>query len=228
MSGKTTAGPALRWFRALVLAVAGVATGAAFHAGADGLLPGPTSMAALVLVSTVAAAPLLGAPASTRRVVALLVTWQTLVHGALTVLSGHRDLTSVPAPPAHAARSDHAAVLPTPDEGFAEIVVRDVAHLVEDVTGAHPGMVLGHLAAAALVGLWLAAGERALWAVLALVAAPVVAVASALWTAALGGPWFGPRAGNGVETAVPADGADGLVLWFLVRAVPRRGPPVTA
>ena len=32
-----------------------------------------------------------------------------------------------------------------------------------DLTGAHAVMALAHLAAAVLVGLWLAVGERALW-----------------------------------------------------------------
>src|SRR3712207_8594820 len=40
---------------------------------------------------------------------------------------------------------------------------RSVHHLIEDMTGPHAAMAVGHVAAAALVGLWLAAGERALW-----------------------------------------------------------------
>ena len=43
-----------------------------------------------------------------------------------------------------------------------------VMHLVADMTGPHAAMALAHLAAAAVVGLWLALGERALWTVIAL------------------------------------------------------------
>jgi hypothetical protein len=45
-----------------------------------------------------------------------------------------------------------------------------VQHLLADLTGPHALMALAHFAAAAVIGLWLAVGERALWTVLALTA----------------------------------------------------------
>ena len=52
------------------------------------------------------------------------------------------------------------------------------------ISGGHVVMLLGHLAAAALAGVWLAAGERALWMVLVLAARPVVDA----WQTSR--PWF--------------------------------------
>jgi hypothetical protein len=207
-----TAGPLLRWTRALVLAAVGLTTGATFHVSADGLLPGPWVLVALYGLSTGAAAPLLGTPASTRRVVALLVVWQTLIHAALTALSGHgRALSSTPG---EAGAHAHG------------VVSTGVHHVVADSTGPHAAMAAGHLLAALLVGLWLAAGERALWRLLTLAVRPVLSVVGSLSGVALGvGCACAP-----VRVTAPQvmPGAYTLSLWFLVRGVPRRGPPVAA
>src|SRR5205085_3444916 len=48
-----------------------------------------------------------------------------------------------------------------------------VVHTVSDVL-AHPAMAAAHVLAAVVVGLWLAVGERALWAVLSFTAALTV------------------------------------------------------
>jgi hypothetical protein len=205
-----TAGPLLRWVRALLLAAVGLSTGVMVHLSADGLLPGPWAMVLLWGLSTVGAAPFLGTPASTRRVVTLLVVWQTLIHGALTVLSGHRgDL-----PGARQAAGEHAH----------GVVSSRLHHVIEDMSGPHAAMALGHVVAAALVGLWLAAGERALWRLLTLAAGPVRLVLAAVRSVAAGVGWSGavPR----ITASQVASGAALLALWFLVRAVPRRGPPV--
>jgi hypothetical protein len=206
------AGPLLRWVRASVVAAVGLTTGVTFHVGADGLLPGPWTLVALLGLSTVGAAPFLGAPASTRRVVALLVVWQTLIHGALTVLSGHRgDLSDAHAEPGAQAHG---------------VVTSRVHHLIEDLTGQHAAMALGHLVAAVLLGLWLAAGERAVWRILSLTVRPVLSVVHLLRSLALAAGWSdaAPR----VATPQVAPGAGLDPLWFLVRVVPRRGPPVAA
>jgi hypothetical protein len=42
------------------------------------------------------------------------------------------------------------------------------------MSGGHLGMLVAHLVAAVVVGVWLAAGERALWMLLALSARPLV------------------------------------------------------
>ena len=82
-------------------------------------------------------------PASRGRVVLLVVTGQTLVHGVLTALSGH--------------------VGDEPVTGNGPLWLH---HLSEDLTADHAAMAVGHALAAAAVGLWLAVGETALWAVL--------------------------------------------------------------
>ncbi len=212
MNDTATAGPLLRWTRALVLAAVGLTTGAAFHVGADGLLPGPWTLLVLYGVSTGAAAPLLGTPASTRRVVMLLVVWQTLLHGALTVLSGHRGTPST----THQVAGHHAH----------DVVATGVHHVVEDSTGPHAAMAVGHVLAAVLVGLWLAAGERALWRLLNLAVGPVLSVICALRSVVPDAAWScaSPQA----TAPQVMSGADSLCLWFLVRALPRRGPPLAA
>jgi hypothetical protein len=212
MNDMATAGPLLRWVRALVLAGVCLTLGVTLHVSADGLLPGPVPLLVLLGLSTAGAAAFLGAPASTRRVVALLVVWQTLVHGALTVLSGHRgDL-----PGSHAEAAGHG-------HGVASARVQ---HLLADVTGPHVAMALGHLLAAAVVGLWLAAGERALWRLLTLAVRPVLSVVGALRGVATGAGWSVAVRRVRAPRIAPCAGL--LPLWFLVRAVPRRGPPVTA
>ena len=212
MNDGATAGPLLRGMRALVLAAVGLLTGATFHVSADGLLPGPWVLTVLLGLSTAGTAPFLGAPASTRRVVALLVVWQTLIHAALTVLSGHRgDLSGT-----HEEAGEH----------LPGVVPSRVHHLIEDMTGPHAAMAVGHVAAAALVGLWLAAGERALWRLLTLAVRPLLTALGALWRVALPAGWSGAPVRT-TAAQIPA-GARSLVLWFIVRAVPRRGPPAVA
>lgn len=136
--------------RALALAAVALAAGSLAHLGADGRLPGPGALAALLLLGTTAAVPLLRRPASTARVVTLLVAGQAGVHLALTLLAGHHD-----------------------DGVVGHGPLAALHHLAEDATGPHAAMALAHTAAAALVGLWLASGERALWTVLDLLVAPL-------------------------------------------------------
>ena len=212
VNGTATAGPVLRGVRALVLSAVGLITGVTFHVSADGLLPGWWALLALWAVSTAGAAPFLGVPASTRRVVTLLVLWQTLVHGALTVLSGHRGDLADP----HEQVGQHAH----------GVVWSRLHHLVEDMSGPHAAMALGHLVAAAVAGLWLAAGERALWRLFALAARPVLAVVGTFCSVGLVAGWSGTVQRPAAPQVAP--GARLLSLWFLVRAVPRRGPPAAA
>jgi hypothetical protein len=156
------AGPGLRWTRAAVLAACGTIGGSLFHASADGRLPGPAVLLALWVISTAAVAPLLGVELGPARAVALLVAWQAGIHAALGAFGV--QAAAVPAVPAssegamvghHAA---HAALVEAP--GVLDLAVATMS--------AHAPMALGHAAAAALAGLWLAAGERALWSLLAL------------------------------------------------------------
>jgi len=151
-----TAGGALVWLRSLVLATVALVAGCAAHAGAHGVLPPPGVLVALLALGTTGVAPLLRRPAGTGRVVTLLVLGQATVHAALTALGGHRDEEPLAAPL-------HGPAL-------------WVAHLAEDLTAAHALMAVAHAAAAAVVGLWLAHGERTVWRVLALAAGALARV----------------------------------------------------
>ncbi|MEP7090479.1 MAG: hypothetical protein ABI776_10270 [Nocardioidaceae bacterium] len=178
------AGVALRWTRAVLLAAVAMISGIVAHLSMGGLLPGRTALVMLFLVCLLTAASLLGRPASTLRVVALLVAGQTFIHGALTGLAGHRGdppLTRVAAagltPRPTMAPGDgrrigslYAQMYTTPP-GAARTqlsVPAPVQHLMADLTGPHAAMALAHLAAAVAIGLWLAKGERALWTLVGL------------------------------------------------------------
>ena len=62
---------AMLWCRAAVLSVVALGAGAFAHVQADGLLPGPGVLVFLVLGGTLAGAPMLRRPGSTRRIVVL-------------------------------------------------------------------------------------------------------------------------------------------------------------
>ena len=133
----------LLWLRSLVLSAVAMGTGATAHVAADGLLPPPTALLLLLLAGTLVTAPLLRCPASTLRVVMLIVLGQTAVHGALAAMAGHRG--------------EHAS------HGHG---------LLSELAGPETLMALMHVAASVLVGLWVAAGERALWSLVRLAAPP--------------------------------------------------------
>lgn len=189
-------GTATRWARALLLAGVALLTGVIAHVGAGGLLPGPGVLVALLAGCTAAAGCLLGRPASTLRIVALVMAGQTFIHGVMTALGGHRgdppltDVATSSALPTEMAAAGGrrvgslydqvygSAAQSGADAGAALSIPAPVQHLIADLTGANAVMALAHLAAAALVGLWLAVGERALWTVVTLLAEtarPVVA-----------------------------------------------------
>lgn len=219
-------GPWLRWTRAAVLTAVATATGLAAHLSAGGLLPGVAGVGVLVATLLVATSRWVGRPASTMRVVALLVTGQTFVHGALTAMAGHRDDLR-PATP-------HGELPTVPHEHLGMPVA--VQHLLADLTGAHAPMALAHLAAAAVMGLWLAVGERALWALVSLLGEGAAAMArtgrvltsSVVGRTAVAG--LGRLAGL-LATSIEALTASAVRLrvrplrLVLLRCVVRRGPP---
>jgi hypothetical protein len=244
-----SAGLVLRWCRALLLAGVALAAGVAGHLGADGLMPGPAALVVLFLACTVGAACLLGRPASRLRVVLLLIGGQTFIHGSLTALAGHRGdppLVRAPEPPpvAHVAATSGAgprvgSLLDqfnaaqagnVPGQRVELAVPYPVQHLVADLTGAHAVMAVWHLAAAVVVGLWLAMGERALWTVVALagdVAARVLEPALDRCRAAARSVHLVATTLSGARHRwVPAE-AVLLPAESLVRTRPlsRRGPP---
>lgn len=216
----------LRWLRAAVLTAVVVSFGSLAHVSADGRLPGWVGMATLASLCLIVSSVALAAPAGALRVVALTVLGQSGVHVVLTATAGHAGDThssavQVPAAMESSGRrtgSLHDFYLssqPIPTAGSGD----PFGHLVADL-GSHGPMMLAHLLAAALVGLWLAAGERALWALLALTGG--VLVLAVAWMSVVV-----------VRPVVPLR----LVLarvWQLppprtaviARSVVRRGPPV--
>jgi hypothetical protein len=232
--------PALRWPRALALASVATTTGVAAHGYADGLLPSVAVQVVIFALCTVGVAGVLGGPASTLRVVLLTVGGQAFIHAALTMTAGHRGDGVVPAPAAtHHVEPQLAAtagrrsgsLLDQYDAARAaaggttdtELVLpAGVRHLLADLTGAHAMMMVLHLLAAALVGLWLAAGEHALWALVALAAGAVLPRAARLLARAVA-----PAAGPGVRLRLPVlrRPEPPPRLLHLAPAVVRRGPP---
>lgn len=235
---RPAASPALRWARASLLAVVTVLVGSVAHVGADGRMPGPVGLSAVLVLCALAAAPFLGRCASRLRVVLLLVVGQTLVHGALSLTAGHLgDVTrsvgsttgAVPVggiPRTGSFREQMTHLAPTPTTGAAG--ADPFGHLVEHVAEQPPLMVLAHLGAAVAVGMWLAVGESALFAVLTLLAAPVLAaggrvlaLAVAVLAVVLGGAAslrLSRRLRGGSRTVV-------LVQHLTTGVVARRGPP---
>lgn len=222
--------PVLVWARAALLTTVTLFLGVAAHVTADGLLPSAAWLVVLGVLGIVPGAALLARPASTLRIVMMLAGGQGLVHLALTVTAGHAGHAGSAHVHAAGARAhvDHTGsalqTLQTLQSGEAGAGAGGltVSSLVEHLAGHAPMMVV-HLVAAALVGLWLAVGERTLWTLVALAGALVLrpllllrALARATHsTVPLAGPvLLGPRA--------PA------AARFLARCVVRRGPPLLA
>src|SRR3954470_2567557 len=179
-SGAAPAGATLRWVRACVLAVVAVTTSLTAHAAAGGHLPAAWTIVLAGAVITGAAEPLLRRPASTRRVVLLLAAAESCAHLLLTVTAGGHvgpgrmpSMTALPdmAGMEHLTRASVVMGAGVPTGG-------PLAAL--DVSGQDVLMTDAHLAAVVLIGLWLAAGERALWTVLALTLRPVTEAVSVL------------------------------------------------
>jgi hypothetical protein len=248
MFTQPTAGLALRWGRAILLGTVAMASGAVAHVAAGGLVPGRAALGLLLGACVLTAASLLGRPASTLRVVVLLMAGQTFIHGCLTAMSGHRgDPPLVRGIPASVPT--RSAALPTGegrrvgsfyDQVYAHqpgaapshlTLPVPIQHLVADLTGPHAVMALAHLAAAAAIGLWLAMGERALWTVVSLmtdlvrdaVRRSVVAYYAAL--TAFGWVSTAIRVPRPRPLAVVAFLHPPLRRLVLRRCVVRRGPP---
>lgn len=176
--------PALRWWRALVLAGVAFGLGLGAHVSAGGLVPGRAGLAILFALTLTGCAAFLGRAASTLRVTTLVVAGQAFIHTVLTASSGHAgDPTPHATAPVSTPTGDPVSLAGagrsgslhdiyergSVARGTGQLVVPDWAqHLVDDLTGPHAAMAVAHVVAAALVGLWLASGERALWALIRL------------------------------------------------------------
>jgi hypothetical protein len=217
----------LRWLRALLVGSVAFFLGTAGHVMADGLLPGPVGLATLFACSTLLALPVLGSRVSSVRTVALLVGGQTLIHLCLTLTAGHAGqqrtghhplvpagTTSLPTVDGRRVGSLQDAYLGTGDGPVAPVVP---GHLVGDLQ-AHAPMMAVHLLAAALVGLWLAHGERLALAVVTLTGHRLVAIVQVEVPVAV-------PAGSRASYAALHAPAGPRSVW-LTRPGSRRGPPL--
>jgi hypothetical protein len=162
----------LRGMRVLTLPSVLFTSGLAGHVAGDGATPPGWVLVALFMLTVVAVAPFAGAALSPARVVALLIGGQGVLHAALQLLGGTFAATTVmpgaaigpaigSAPASSHLMMDHGA-------GASHGPVMSL------MSGGHLVMLVAHLVAAVVVGVWLAAGERALWMLLALSARPLV------------------------------------------------------
>lgn len=206
--------PWVLWPRAAVVGLLVTGLGVIAHAHAGGSLPSGPALAFLALAAVVASAPLLLRRASRTRLVALVGGGQVAVHLALTAIAqGHATSGGLVPGPAHAGHGAHGDA---GSAGAATVLDLLAAHVLT-----HPLMLLTHAAAAAVVGLWLAHGERLLWSLVGLAAHR----ARRWWrstSVALGGGAALP------DLRVPTPGHQLATPASLraSRAVMRRGPPV--
>lgn len=183
-------------------------SGAVSHLAAGGLLPHPVVMAAICAAFVAVAARFVLGPASTRRIVLLVVVGQGVAHTLLSALAGHRGDAGTTSTPANGSLVPSTALsdaLPTTADGHRVGSLMDAyqagvpasaghgspalpsewfVHLGQHLGEQRPLMVLAHVAGAVALGLWLAVGERALWALIDLAAARVLVAAAAHRTAA--------------------------------------------
>lgn len=217
----------LRWLRAAVLTAVVVSFGTVAHISTDGRLPGWVGMATLTSLSLIVSSVPLARAAGPWRVVALTVLGQAGIHLVLTASAGHAGDTHVPTVRAPVAvegsgrrtgslHDFYLASQPVP--GSAESG-DSFGHLLADLTS-HGPMMLAHLAAAFLVGLWLAVGEQALWALLALTAG-VLVLAIAWLSVAVVRPLVPSRLVLARAWRLPPPRTA-----VIARSVVRRGPPV--
>ncbi len=159
----------LRWVRALTLASVLMGTGVAGHVAAGGVMPVPAVLVVLLAVATLVLAPGLGSPATSVRVALLVIGGQALLHASLNVLTtspaGHTGAGMVMPGGPHGS-------MPMSSGMFHGSAASGETSLYW-MGGAHVGMLLAHLVAGLLLGLWLAAGERAAWTLVRLAARPV-------------------------------------------------------
>lgn len=164
-------------------------TGAFAHLTGSGLLPSTPVLGGLLLVCMVSSVRLMRRHARWSELVAALVAGQFVVHLTLTATAGH------------------AGEAP-PGLGSSELV---------DHVGEQLPTMLAHLCGAALVGSWLAWGERAFWTFVVLLSSALVSPLNRLALPILGRRTTSVALGGAPE---PHD-----TTRILARAVLRRGPP---
>jgi hypothetical protein len=220
-----TSDAVLRRARVLTLPSVLFASGLAGHAAAGGATPGTSVLIPLFVLTVVLAAPFASASTSPARAGALLTSGQALLHAALQLLGR----SAVPATTTMCGSASHMAAMPSaPDSHMMMHHCAAGAHgpALSGMSSGHLVMLLGHLAAAVVVGAWLVAGERGLWTLLTLTARPVVEAwrrvteALRVGVGAVVSECQRLQLGWGLPIAIRDS------MWA-VGAVTRRGPPVT-
>lgn len=219
--------PVVIWARAALLTAVTMFLGVAAHVTADGLLPSAAWLVVLSLLVLVPCVALLAGPASPLRLVLMLAGGQALVHLALTITAGHAAQAGtghVHAAGSHRHLGSAGSALETLQTGSGTTTGALSADGLAQHLAGHAPMMLVHVLAAALVGLWLAVGERALWTLVALAGGLVVRpllLMDALARPALAAP-APPTAPGQREPRRPS------TSLLLARCVVRRGPPLLA
>jgi hypothetical protein len=216
-----TSDAVLRRVRVVTLPSVLFASGLAGHAAADGPTPATSVLVPLFVLTVVVVAPFAGARISPARAVALLAGGQGLLHAAFQLLGG----TAGTATTTICGAANGMAAMPTSSHhAMHHCAATSQVYAWSGMSDGHLVMLLGHLAAAVLVGAWLVAGERAFWSLLALTARPVVDA----WRTAI--EMFRGGVGAGVSSrprlqlgwGPPSPVRD---LMWAAGVVTRRGPP---
>jgi hypothetical protein len=206
-----------RWARALTLPSVLFISALAGHTAAGGVTPAAPVLVFLFVITVAVLVPLVGALISPARIVALLIVGEGLLHLALELL-GRSTVMSAMSDPAAMSSPTGCHLMMQP------ISATPYGSAMSLMSGGHVIMLVAHVAAAVVVGVWFAAGERILWLVLRLAARPVVGA----WQVVVG-------VGRGAVGTKLISHPRPQLCWDLRRtvcgllwaagAVSRRGPP---
>jgi hypothetical protein len=202
-----------RWARALTLPSVLFISALAGHTAAGGVTPAAPALVFLFAATVAVLVPLVGALSSPVRIAALLIVGEGLLHVALELLgrSAMNDPAAMSSP-----TSCHLMLQPTSATPY-----RSVMSLMSD---GHLIMLLAHVAAAVVVGVWFVAGEHILWNVLRLAARPVVGAWQVVVGVARGA--VGTKLISHPQLQLCWDPRrTGCGLLWAAGAVSRRGPP---
>ena len=162
----------LRWLRALTLPSVLFTTALAGHAAGDGVIPAASVLVPLFVLTVIVVAQFAVAPTRPSAAVAMLLAGQGLLHAAFQLLGG----TAVPATTVMCGMGTAATAVPAPTSCHLMTHPGATSHgfAMSPMGGGHLVMLLAHSAAAIVVGVWLASGERAFSLMVLLAVRPVV------------------------------------------------------
>ncbi|MFF2847100.1 hypothetical protein ACFVT5_12275 [Streptomyces sp. NPDC058001] len=242
------AGPGLRVAHTAVLAAVCLVLSGLGHALSSGMSPSPWAYAVALPPLCAGGWLLTRTERSASVVVSFCAVVQVALHGLYGLVAHHGSSAHSGTRPGHGSHlmapgMTHGSAHPPPSDSPAdsladspgEVPTEVPASLADVLDGLTPGMTAAHLVAGAVCGWWLWRGERALRqlarALRLFAGAPLRLVgarlrfARAVLGAVLGGAYSGPPPAAPVPVRdrrparLPASVA-------LLRAVPRRGPPL--